>query len=310
MSTAVQALAVFLPLAYFAAAFLYGMHFGGRRAPSVEVPRRLALALALGLHLALGAGRWLQLSTFPVQDPWSTLSGIALGMVLLHVVASSRPGTGRRAKAGALDEAAAEDVAGEVPLAPGRWGHRGSVAGSSALVLATAGLLQTLASAFAPLAPPVAPDGPQAFRVFHVVTSLVAASALGLSGIHGWLYLVAFRRIRRHRFDPLVRGLPSLRHLSSMTRRSALLGFLLLTVGLNVGIAWAHNDELQSFHYSDPWVLAMLAIWIHFGVVAFSGSIPGLTARRTSLAAALGLAVFLSAGALTLIPEVTFHWRP
>lgn len=300
MSTAqaaVQALGTFLPLAYFAAAFLYAMHFGGRGAPSVVGPRRLALGLALVLHLALAGARWLQAAAFPVQDPWSTLSGIALVMVLLHLAASAAPPRGEAGRS--ADQ-----------LDPEGRGQGRSAAGSGALVLGTSGLLQALASAFAPLLPPAASPGPEAFKVFHVVTSLVAAGALVLSGIHGWLYLVVYRRIRRHRFGALVRGLPSLRHLAVMMRRSALVGFALLTIGLNVGIAWAHYDRLQSFHYSDPWVLAMLAIWIHFGFVAFSGRIPGLTARRASLAAALGLAVFLSAGALTLIPDLTFHWRP
>lgn len=281
MSGVVQALGVFLPLAYFAAAFLYGMHFGGKDAPAVVRPRRIALALALVLHVALAVARWRQVGAFPVQDPWSTLSGIALGMAIFQAVGSvrlPRPGSGEL--------------------------------GTVGVVLGTCGLLQALASAFAPPVPAASPEAGAPFMAFHVVTSLVAASALVLSGLHGWLYLVAYRRMRRHRFDPLVRGLPSLAHLSTMTRRAALAGFVLLTIGLNVGIAWAHYDRLATFHYGDPWVLAMLAIWIHFGFVAFSGAIPGLTARRASLAAALGLAVFLSAGALTLIPDVSFHWRP
>lgn len=275
MSAPIQALVVLLPVAYLAAALLYAMHFGGPDAPTVRVARRLLLVFTLLLHslffLTLGS----ELERFPVHDAWTTVSSMALVISALYGLISFRI----------------------------------SHVGAGVIVIGAAALLQLSASAFGDYSVQVAPAMPGGFYILHAVTSLFAASALVLSGIHGFLYLILFRRMQRRQFGPLVRRLPSLRALTRLTRRSALAGFLLLTIGINVGIAWAHMSEHQEFRYTDPWVLAMLAIWLHFGLVAFSRSIPGLNARRASYAAALGLSVFLLMSLVSLIPEASFHWK-
>jgi ABC-type uncharacterized transport system permease subunit len=119
---------------------------------------------------------------------------------------------------------------------------------------------------------------------------------------------MVFRQMRRQRFGPSVERMPSLQTLASMMRRAALAGFVLLGVGVNCGIAWAHAAGVSGFHYGDPFVLTLIVLWLHFGAVAFSGRIPGFTARRASLAAAAGLSVFALVGVLTLVPHLTFHW--
>ena len=243
MTTGIQALNVFLPLAYFVAAFLYAMHFGGPGAPRVVRLRRIAAASAIALHLALFSLRWNVVGHFPAFDPWSTLSAVALALALLSVATSRRIGN----------------------------------AGSGSIVLIAVASMQILASAFGPLVADEAPkelSGP--FYLFHALTSMAAAAALVLSGLHGSIYLILFRQMRHKHFGPLAQRLPDLRSLAMLTRRAALAGFVLLTVGINFGIGWAHYAQVESFGYSDPWVIAMLAIWIHFGIVAFSRSIPGI----------------------------------
>ena len=276
MRPEVQALAVLLPVSYLVATFLYAMYYGGPNAPSVRLARRTALVVSLVLHGIFFACLGRALGRFPVYDPWTTVSAMGLILAALYVCIS----------------------------------FRSQQAGTGVIVVGTAAVMQLLASAFAPLAgiENTAPLG--IYYAIHGLTSLFAASALMLSGIYGALYLAMYRRMRGHRFGPLVKRLPSLRTLARLTRRSALAGFVLLTIGVNAGIAWAHAADTQRFRYSDPWVLAMLVLWIHFGLVAFSRRIPGLTARRASYAATFGLSLFLLMGLLSLIPSVTFHWQP
>jgi hypothetical protein len=92
-----------------------------------------------------------------------------------------------------------------------------------------------------------------------------------------------------------------------MTRRAALSGFVFLTIGLNLGFFVAHRDHVDGFGYTDPHVLLTLFLWVHFGIVAFSGRIPGLSARRASLAASAGLVALVLALFVTLFPSITFH---
>ena len=116
-----------------------------------------------------------------------------------------------------------------------------------------------------------------------------------------------FRRMRERRFGALFQHLPSLDLLARMTRRAALAGFAFSTVGLNLGIALAHAKHVPGFGYSDPTVLLTLVLWIHFGVIAFSEKIRGITARRASFAATAGLVALLVSLFLTLFPTLTFH---
>jgi ABC-type uncharacterized transport system permease subunit len=267
-----QALCVVLPPCWMLCALLHGMAFGGPRAPKVELPRRAMLLATLGLHLVSFVVVWRLTNDFPVYDTWTTLSSVAFATGVLYA-----------------------------------WiARRTRQEGSGGIILGGVFLLQLVASAAGDLAPDTRePMG--AFRVAHVTTSVVAASALIFSGIHGILYLVLFRRMRERRFGPLFDHLPDLEQLARMTRSAAFAGFVFATLGLNLGIWLAHRYQIEGFDYTDPHVLVTLVLWLHFGVIAFSGHIRGITARRASFAATAGLVALLFSLFLTLFPALTFH---
>lgn len=272
MTSAIQALVVVLPLAYFATAILFGMAFAGARQPRAAPPaRRLAFALTLTAHVALFALQVRAAGGFPHVTTWLLVSAVAATTALLF---------------GAVSWRSEQETAG-------------------AIVLGLVGLLQLAASAFGPLVPVVGAG--TAFRYVHVGTSVVASAALILSGVYGSLHLLLYRQMRERHFGALFRELPNLELLAKMTRRSALAGFLFLTLGLNVGIWMAHRFATRGFQYEDPHVLLTLALWIHFGVISFSSWIRGFTARRTSFAAAAGLVTLLLLVLLMLVPSFTFH---
>jgi ABC-type uncharacterized transport system permease subunit len=270
---------VLLPSGYVLAAILHGMAFGGAGAPQVAGLRRAVMTGTLLVHVAFFLLRAEALGHFPVSDVWSTLSAVALSAAALYVVV-----------AGVSRNPSAE-----------------SSMGTGGVVLGLVFLLQLIASAFAP--PGIVPraGGMGAFQVLHVATSALAAAALLLSGVHGMLYLTLFHQMRARRFGPLFAHLPDLEVLARMTRSSALAGFVFLTIGMNVGIAMAHAEKAQGFHYSSPEVLLSIALWIHFGVIAFSRHIRGFSARRASFAAAGGLIALLLSLSLILLPGLSFH---
>jgi ABC-type uncharacterized transport system permease subunit len=273
----IQPLAVALPAGYLVAALLHGMAFGGERAPHVASQRAWVLRLTLAAHILWFMGLSSALQSFPVVDLPSTLSATVLASSFLYAFLA------RSVK------------------------H----AGSGGVVLGLAALLQLSASAFinlhpvARLAAPTPPLG--AAQILHVSLSVVATASLLLSGVHGTLYLVLFGLMKRRNFGPVFEHLPDLDLLARMTRGAALVGFACLTLGMNLGIYLAHRDQRPGFDYRDSEVLLSILIWIYFGVIAFSSRIRGFTARRASLAAALGLAVLLLSTFLLLFPKLSFH---
>jgi len=277
MSGLIQPLAVALPVLYLAAAVLHGMAFGGVRAPHVATPRIWLLRLTLLAHVLWFAALGSALRSFPVVDLPTTLSAIVLGSACLYAF-----------------------LARSVRHA-----------GSGGVVLGLAALLQLCASAAVQLqpeprlGPPTAALG--APQILHVGLSVIATTSLLLSGVHGALYLVLLRSMKRRSFGPLFEHLPDLELLAHMTRRAALVGFVCLTVGMNLGIWLAHRDQRPGFAYRDAEVLLSILVWIYFGVIAFSARIRGFSARRASLAAALGLAVLLLSSLLVFFPGLAFH---
>jgi hypothetical protein len=67
---------------------------------------------------------------------------------------------------------------------------------------------------------------------------------------------------------------------------------------------------VPGFSYTDPFVLVMLALVVHFGIVALSGRIPGLTARRAALAATGGLVLMVASLLVLQIARAGFHAAP
>lgn len=267
-----QPLSVTLPLLYLASAILHGMAFGGNRAPQVGAGRVWMLRITIALHAVYFGLRWKAFGSLPLLDAWTTASAVALCITGLYAAIA-------------------------------RWlGHPGT----GGIVLGFAFCLQFLSSAFGSLVVEPA-EAVSSLRSVHVATSVLASAALVVSGIHGVLYLLLYRQMRQKKFGPLFQQLPDLSLLALMTRRAALAGFLFLTIGLNVGIWWAHDSDVNNFEYSDPHVLMTLALWLHFGVISFSSWIRGFNARRASWAAAAGLVALLFTLAVTLLPDLTFH---
>jgi hypothetical protein len=91
-----------------------------------------------------------------------------------------------------------------------------------------------------------------------------------------------------------------------MMRRAALFGFLGLTIGLNVGIALAHQKGDLRVDYGNPEVLGSLLVWLYFGAIAFSARIPGFGSRRAAIAACAGL-VALALSLLLVFSPIPFH---
>ncbi len=273
MNLFVQLATVALPTAYLLTTVLHGMAFAGDRAPAFAARwRPWTLGGALVLHGAMFGTRWVVAETFPVNGAWLLVSATALTIAALFAAIASRT----------------QHVA---------------VGG---IVLAMVTLLQAAASALGPVRAELLPPA-GATKILHVVTVFLAAAALILAGLFGYLHLLLYRQMRRKSFGPLYSELPSLEHLSRLTRRAALAGFLFVTAGLNVGIGIAHQKGVADFRYTDPLVLLTIAIWIHFGMIAFSRRINGFNARRASIAAVAGVVTLLIPILLTLFPGATFH---
>ena len=143
--------------------------------------------------------------------------------------------------------------------------------------------------------------------VVHVGTAVFAAAVMLLSGCAGSVYLVLERQMRRQTFGLLYRGLPNLADLATLNRRAAAFGFVAMSIGVNWGIWLAHRESTKGFSYLDPKVLASIALWLHFGVIALPRKFAFVTGARAAKAAAFGLVLLLLTLVVSAVPGLSFH---
>lgn len=269
----IQALTVSLPILWLGTALLHGMSYAGpHQPPWTRTAQRASLATSLLLHAGLFVAHWQGQGEFPIQGLPLTLSAVAFCTALLFTQVTLR---------------APQPTVGSI-------------------IFAAVVLLQWLASALGPVSFTGLRHESEV-SILHILMMLAASASLVLSGLYGALFLLHYRQVQRRSFGLLFKNLPSLEHLAATVRRAALAGFLCLTVGLNVGIGLGHAQEARPFRYGDPQVVLVMALWIHFGLIAFSRRIPGLNARRASLAAILGLLTLLLAISLMALPGLHGH---
>jgi ABC-type uncharacterized transport system permease subunit len=143
--------------------------------------------------------------------------------------------------------------------------------------------------------------------VVHVITIIASVGTLLLSGFFGVIYLIVEREMRSQNFGPLFARLPKLSELAAMNRRAATAGFLLMTVGFNLGIWLAHDSRTSNFSYRDPMVVVTIATWIVFGVIGLSRWVRFLSGRKVAVTAVCGLVLLLLTIVVSLVPGLSFH---
>ncbi|MFM7283396.1 MAG: cytochrome c biogenesis protein CcsA [Planctomycetia bacterium] len=275
METALQALSVTLPSLYLLCAILHGMAFAGQRGARTTLLRVWSLRATIVLHAAWFLTRASLVNGFPVIDLASTASCVVFASALVY----------------------------------GILARSVQHAGSGGIVLGMMFIAQWMASAFGDMVPGPRPSALGNPQVLHITTMVLALAAVIVSGVHGALYMLLLKSMRKAEFGGRLSHLPDLELLARIMRGGALIGFLCITIGMNVGIYLAHREQLPGFGYRRGEVLLTMLLWVHFGAIAFSRHIKGFNARRASLAAGLGLAVLLLSLLLILFPAVVFHSR-
>lgn len=273
MSALFQPLSVLLPSLYLLCAILHGMAFRGDRSARVQPLRVWCLRATVLLHALWFGVRAQLVSGFPVIDLASTVSAVVFASAVLY----------------------------------GLLARSVQHAGSGGIILGLMFVAQLLSSALGNMAPTPREQPLGNPQLLHIATMVLALAAVLVSGVHGALYLLLLRSMKRREFGGRLSHLPDLDLLARITRGGALTGFLCITIGMNVGIYLAHREQLPGFGYRRGEVLLTMLLWLHFGAIAFSGHIKGFNARRAALAASIGLAVLLLSSILILFPGVVFH---
>ena len=114
-----------------------------------------------------------------------------------------------------------------------------------------------LATTSVHLLPPGSPGG----LIFHVITSVIAYSILGLAALHAIVLSVQNNFLHKHQPGGLIRLLPPLTTMESLLFDAIIIGFACLSLSLVSGMVFLENMFAQ--HLAHKTILSILA-WLVF----------------------------------------------
>jgi ABC-type transport system involved in cytochrome c biogenesis permease subunit len=135
----------------------------------------------------------------------------------------------------------------------------------------------------------------------HVASLLFAYASFALAGVLGLVYVLQFKEIKKKHLGYFYTRLPSLQTLDVMNSRAVVIGWLLLTVGVTVGVIWAaqarvvapDDPNLQAMAIGDPKILVAILTWGVYSFAMLARRTLGWTGRRAAWLSALGFAIVL-----------------
>jgi ABC-type transport system involved in cytochrome c biogenesis permease subunit len=135
----------------------------------------------------------------------------------------------------------------------------------------------------------------------HVASLLFAYASFALAGVVGLTYLLQFKEIKKKHLGYFYTRLPSLQTLDAMNGRVVAMGWLLLTIGVVVGLVWAaqaravspDHANLQAMSLDDPKVFIALLTWAVYSFAVLARRALGWTGRRAAWLSTTGFLIVL-----------------
>jgi len=147
----------------------------------------------------------------------------------------------------------------------------------------------------------VIPDYLHSFVLgYHVSAALLGYTGISLSAVYGFLYLMLYHEIKSTRFGLIYSRLPSLEMLETMSNRSEVFGFAMLSVAIGIGMLWLPR-VFESFSYWDPKLVGTIFIWLLYAIALGAKRGLGWQGRKTMVISLVAFGfVFLSMTVINL----------
>jgi len=140
----------------------------------------------------------------------------------------------------------------------------------------------------------------------HVFNALLGYSAITISAVYGFLYLILYHDIRLNKFGLIFDRLPSLEILEKMSFYSAIIGFVLLTIAIIIGIIWLPR-AFPNFSYADPKLIGTSIVWIIYGIGIFTKLFGKLKGKKVIMLSIVGFVIAIFSTIVTNFLARSFH---
>lgn len=273
LSTLVDIFVVLMPLLYAALVAAYGITFY-TTVPSVERWKTPLLLATIAFHLVYIGVRTAAFDHPPVTTVFEIMTMLAMCIAVAYAYIEFRTKASLRAE--------------DLHDSPAQAGNTGL------FVLLLAFVFQTVSSLYIKDLTEIAPILRSRLLGFHVSAALLGYTAISLSAVYGFLYLMLYHEIKSSRFGVIYSRLPSLEILERMSSRAEVFGFTMLTLAIIVGLVWLPR-AFDEFSYFDPKLVGTLAIWILYAVSLAAKRVLKWQGRKVMIVSVIAFGfVFLS----------------
>jgi ABC-type uncharacterized transport system permease subunit len=140
----------------------------------------------------------------------------------------------------------------------------------------------------------------------HVISAILGYSGFTISAVYGFLFTLLYKEIKLNKFGIIFNRLPSLETLEKLSYYSVLIGFLLLSISIIIGIIWM-PDALDEYSYSDPKLISTLVVWFIYGAILSLKLFAHWSGKRIIQITMFGFIFLLLVVISTNILAKTFH---
>ena len=140
----------------------------------------------------------------------------------------------------------------------------------------------------------------------HVFSALLGYSAITISAVYGFLYLILYKEIKLNKFGLIFNRLPSLEVLEVLSFYSAVIGFILLTLAIIIGIIWLPK-AFPNFSYIDPKLIGTSLVWILYGIGIASKIFGKWRGKKVVTLSIIGFVLAIASTMLTNFLAQSFH---
>lgn len=140
----------------------------------------------------------------------------------------------------------------------------------------------------------------------HVIGAILGYSGFTISAVYGVLFLLLYKNLRTNRFGILFDRMPSLETLESLNFYSMLIGFVLLSLAIIVGIVWL-PEAFPHFSYYDPKLVGTILVWLAYGYVILRKTLNNLYGRKIIYLTLFAYSIAILSLIITNTLAKTFH---
>jgi len=140
----------------------------------------------------------------------------------------------------------------------------------------------------------------------HVISALLGYSGITISAVYGILFIILYKNLKANKFGLVFDRLPSLEILEKLSFYSMVIGFVLLTIAIIIGILWL-PAAFPNFSYADPKLVSTLIVWVAYGVGIAMKLFGNLYGKKVILFSLIGFLFAIVSLIVTNSLAKTFH---